>query len=239
MFIDSVGNESPLTGSAASLLGGVLTARGMHAEARTCLLHALRVESTKDGVHPTPLYELLSQLINLHTRSDAGSLDAQGLEDARPHIHAAVANLEARGALDDGNAGVLLHKMGEALLFSSTAHAGEAVQLLERARRLLKTEATYDVSSLLEIIDLELEAAQYHLAPAAEPVPGRPAPEPPLEAPEPQAAEQSQAPSASEAADESSTKQRMARLEAENQALRSENSRLREALRTVKLAVAD
>ncbi|KAJ9461955.1 hypothetical protein DIPPA_29127 [Diplonema papillatum] len=116
--------------------------------------------------------------------------------------------------------------MGEALLFSSTAHAGEAVQQLERARRLLKMDATYDVSSLLEIIDLELD-------PAAEPSPGGP----PLEAPEPQA--QSQAPSVSEAADESSTQQRVARLEAENQALRSETSRLREALRTVKLAVAD
>ena len=153
IFTQAVGGATPLTGRTAGSLGSVLLARGRPGEAFPYCLEALDAEVHKDAVHPTPFYELLARLGEA-CRADEFPSGAGSLEDAAPLVRVGVASLEARGMLADGNGGVLLQKVGEVLyLANPKANAAEAVALLTRARTLLVSETTVDLSDLIAVAD--------------------------------------------------------------------------------------
>eukprot|EP00754_Rhynchopus_humris_P021241 Rhum_TRINITY_DN14737_c12_g2::Rhum_TRINITY_DN14737_c12_g2_i1::g.113667::m.113667 len=166
IFTQAVGGATPLTGRTAGSLGSVLLARGRPGEAFPYCLEALDAEVHKDAVHPTPFYELLAKLGEA-CRADDFPGEAGSLEDAAPLVRVGVASLEARGMLADGNGGVLLQKVGEVLyLANPRANAAEAVALLTRARALLVSETTVDLSDLIAVADSLLLMAKESAAEA-------------------------------------------------------------------------
>merc|ERR1719191_2053371 len=67
LYGKSVGEEHPLYGSATHLLAKNLQKQGRGAESEPWLRASLLVESTKDGMHPTPIHEMLEELLDLKT----------------------------------------------------------------------------------------------------------------------------------------------------------------------------
>ena len=167
LFERTVGATSPLTGRAAGLLGDCLAKLGGvgAGSALRYYIKALCVEVERDAIHPTPLYELFSKIITIFADHRQKDLLSENLSDIVPFVHTALKNLERKGLLEDGNGGVLLHKMGEVLLFSgSVEDSAEAATLFRRAKMLLEEETSVDMSSLLSILEMELQTAIDHVA---------------------------------------------------------------------------
>jgi len=87
------------------------------------LVAAFDVHARMDAIHPTPIYELLSQaeqLADLGNQEMAGGGGVVGTDEKPgvdlcrlvPSVEAALDNLHFRSLDDDGNGGVVLHKLG-------------------------------------------------------------------------------------------------------------------------------
>ena len=210
LFLETVGPDSPLTGTAAFLVGDCFFIQERYEESREYFISALAVESSKDGIHCTPLFGLIDKLVTISQNLPEELM--RRLSDTHQFIEQAIVNLDDRGLLQDGNGGVLLQKMAEAFLFADKKHSLRARQLLTRARDLLINETSVDMSSLISVIDVELLVTE-----TADDVSEE---------------EDSQSVTVSEPKDNKDLL--IEKLSAENETLKTENDRLRDILKKVK-----
>jgi len=176
-----VGERSPLYGGAVDGLSRALQAEGRPIDAFDALARAFEVLASGDGIHPTPIYDLLVRAEAL-VAAAAGKPGASRVDLRRlaPFIADARANLARRRLDADGNGGVLLHKMGQVLLTCANLEedAGQeaaawdlrtrALDLLRRSLELMEaaTEAgEADLSELCAIAGLQAGLAEARLSP--------------------------------------------------------------------------
>jgi len=161
LYRTHVGTNSPLYGASVDGLSRSLESSGRRGDAFDALVSALAVQSVVDGIHPTPLFELLDRAVRLHRGRDEDSIgedpqkrflevhrnDEQDqrveLERLVVHIEAALANLKQRGLDNDGNAGVVLQKAGEIFLLTvddleARGDRTQATSLRSRAAEILR-----------------------------------------------------------------------------------------------------
>eukprot|EP01065_Artemidia_motanka_P027576 TRINITY_DN32768_c0_g1_i1.p1 TRINITY_DN32768_c0_g1~~TRINITY_DN32768_c0_g1_i1.p1 ORF type:complete len:558 (+),score=223.52 TRINITY_DN32768_c0_g1_i1:59-1675(+) len=158
----ALGSESIPAAEAARLLATALIRDGKAArhEILPLLQSALRVECSSEGIHPTPLYDILEEVLSFHTQADAD--EGPRLAWTHPHCRAAVENMDRRGLATDGHGGAVLHKIAEMYLLADTKYAADALPLLRRADSLISAEqqAGEDLGELLEVIRMETEVAE-------------------------------------------------------------------------------
>lgn len=128
----SIGQESPLYGSACERLTKAYVHSGQYQEGMETLVEAFENIATKDAVHATPLFELLG--IALEEVPLGKGVDVMMLAKLEVPIEAAVRNMHYRGLDQDANAGVLFERMARALLLCSI-HQGDPQAQAESARR--------------------------------------------------------------------------------------------------------
>eukprot|EP01062_Namystynia_karyoxenos_P036883 TRINITY_DN26864_c0_g1_i1.p1 TRINITY_DN26864_c0_g1~~TRINITY_DN26864_c0_g1_i1.p1 ORF type:complete len:600 (+),score=213.87 TRINITY_DN26864_c0_g1_i1:106-1800(+) len=247
LFSDAQGEQSPLAAGAFQKLAQGLAQQGDPEGARGAAVAALRGTVRSEGVHPTPTYELLEHILELHTQQlPEGS--TQRLVELHGDCRALVQALEQRGLLGDGDGGVVLHKVAEVLLFAGPQYAPEALRLLERAEQLVGAERGEDLEGLLDVIRMEIGVARQALAdddpdsaPLASPAPTQPElvsfpasaqPRQAAAAPAAAAWTQPQPPRSAGNADSA----HVAALSAEVERLQEENERLRVRIREVAAA---
>eukprot|EP01064_Diplonema_japonicum_P008744 TRINITY_DN16144_c0_g1_i1.p1 TRINITY_DN16144_c0_g1~~TRINITY_DN16144_c0_g1_i1.p1 ORF type:complete len:515 (+),score=152.42 TRINITY_DN16144_c0_g1_i1:53-1546(+) len=221
-FKATVGDSSPLTGSAAGLVGKVQMLQGKKIESLKYLTAALKVEANKDGIHCTPLYELVSSILSIYVEESVPA-ESGALSNIHPFLEQAIVNLDSRNELTDGNGGVLLHKIGEAYLLSQPSEHHKAYSTLKRAQCLLVAETQADLTSLLDILAVEISAVASNLTEEELCV---------LDAAVPQASKASTTEGAQN--EEHEPINEVDLLKAENDALKAENARLRSILSRVK-----
>lgn len=132
LFGRSVGDESPLYGSACEGLAKSLIHAKRFEEGFDMLVEAFTVHALKDAIHPTPLFELLG--IALEDVVHKGGLPPDTLGKLEGPIHTAVKNMAFRGIDQDANAGVLFERMAQALLRCGM-NQGDAREMAIAARR--------------------------------------------------------------------------------------------------------
>jgi len=162
-------------------LSRALQAEGRPIDAFDAVARAFEVLANGDGIHPTPIYDLLVRAEAL-VAAAAGKPGASRVDLRRlaPLIANARANLARRRLDADGNGGVLLHKMGQVLLTCANLeeNAGQeaaawdlrtrALDLLRRSLELMEaaTEAgEADLSELCAIAGLQAGLAEARLSP--------------------------------------------------------------------------
>eukprot|EP00929_Paragymnodinium_shiwhaense_P081194 TRINITY_DN42427_c0_g3_i1.p1 TRINITY_DN42427_c0_g3~~TRINITY_DN42427_c0_g3_i1.p1 ORF type:complete len:592 (-),score=189.25 TRINITY_DN42427_c0_g3_i1:46-1821(-) len=171
LYSRSIGQESPLYGSACERLTRALVHAGQYEEGLEALVEAFTVIAMQDSVHPTPLFELLGIALEEIPIAKAVALDE--LAKLEVPIEAAVYNMHYRGLDRDANAGVLFERMARALTLCSMAR-GDAEQQEAAARRrgmarsLLKRAAPVveaatkdglaDLTHITMLINTELQA---------------------------------------------------------------------------------
>eukprot|EP00747_Dinoflagellata_sp_TGD_P115721 gnl/TRDRNA2_/TRDRNA2_172225_c3_seq1.p1 gnl/TRDRNA2_/TRDRNA2_172225_c3~~gnl/TRDRNA2_/TRDRNA2_172225_c3_seq1.p1 ORF type:complete len:604 (-),score=155.23 gnl/TRDRNA2_/TRDRNA2_172225_c3_seq1:100-1734(-) len=136
LYVASVGKKSPLFCSTAEGYSRALKAEGRFSEAFEKLLEAFEVFATRDAVHPTPLFESLELALDIH-----GAEPSVPLGNFAVLIDAAIANLDRRGLVEDGNAGVVMLRAGRLLSKlpdSDGIHTARACELLERGVALVR-----------------------------------------------------------------------------------------------------
>mmetsp|Transcript_46807 Transcript_46807/g.102274 ORF Transcript_46807/g.102274 Transcript_46807/m.102274 type:complete len:560 (-) Transcript_46807:67-1746(-) len=195
LFGRSIGEESPLYGSACEGRTKSLIHGGRYEEGFEQLRETLLNTASKDAVHPTPLFELLGYA--LEDCVTTGGLDPQVLERLEEPIEIAVKNMVYRGIDQDGNAGVVFERMAQALLRCSLAQ-GDAQQQKDAARRrelaryllgragplvAASTQAgEADLTHISRLIELEGQVLDNQDALYRTALPGAPA-QPPLQLP--------------------------------------------------------
>lgn len=127
-----------LTGGAAGELGKALIVLGRVDEGERYLIEAFGVEASKDGVHLTPLYELLHEVFELSER--LGDKRAEALIALHDNIESSLFNLARREFDKDGNFAIYARLVGRVYLFSGSPFLKRSRSLLEVAYRLLKLE---------------------------------------------------------------------------------------------------
>lgn len=153
LFKQSVGTTSPLYQSAVRCISrSLFTQRRLH-EAEPWLREALRVESIKNGVHPTPLHEMTEELLSLAA--------AGGIPDFSAYhtlLQAALDNLSKHGLANDGNGGMVMHKTGRFFMASGSRYRPAALHHLLKALELISAheEPEVDTSWTCAIIELEI-----------------------------------------------------------------------------------
>lgn len=136
LYTATVGKSSPLFCSASEGLAKSLKDERKFADAYVALLEAFEVHAKGDAVHPTPLFESLDLALALYEQEP-------DIELARiaPALDAGVANLDARGQANDGNAGLVMLRGGKVLKLAADAAEGDdpeaAAALRRRAGELL------------------------------------------------------------------------------------------------------
>eukprot|EP00812_Abedinium_dasypus_P012874 NODE_637_length_1432_cov_349.092956.p1 GENE.NODE_637_length_1432_cov_349.092956~~NODE_637_length_1432_cov_349.092956.p1 ORF type:complete len:426 (+),score=172.18 NODE_637_length_1432_cov_349.092956:3-1280(+) len=132
LYLESIGTMSPLFCSAAEGLAKALQAMGQFGEAFEMLVGAFAVHAQGDAVHPTPLFESLDMALEM-----AMQKSGLPLEQLVPLIDAAVENLDRRGLVEDGNAGLVMSRGGEVLSRAGDVYRGRAAKLLARGVQLI------------------------------------------------------------------------------------------------------
>jgi len=133
LYVDTVGTRSPLFCGAAEGLAKALKAENRFEEAFPHMLEAFEVHAKGDAVHPTPLFEHLDLALELHNKCSNVPLDRLA-----PLIDAAVENLDRRGLVEDGNAGLVMSRGGKVLSRLGSAYVGRACELLHRGAGLIR-----------------------------------------------------------------------------------------------------
>lgn len=95
----------------------------------------MMLEAFKDGVHPTPLHEMLMELIDLKERKH---VDEKCLIEYHDSLYKMVGHLEDKGLASDGNGGVVMHKIAKIIAISGREYAQPALELLRRGFELVK-----------------------------------------------------------------------------------------------------
>lgn len=133
LYVKSVGKSSPLFCSTAEGLAKALRDERRYAEAFKALTEAFEVHAKGDAVHPTPLFEGLELALELHDKEPQVPLDS--FPDL---IEAGLSNLESRGQIEDGNAGLVMTRGAKVLSRLGSTHVDRALQLLHRGVGLVK-----------------------------------------------------------------------------------------------------
>eukprot|EP00397_Hematodinium_sp_SG-2012_P044265 GEMP01049401.1.p1 GENE.GEMP01049401.1~~GEMP01049401.1.p1 ORF type:complete len:419 (+),score=101.97 GEMP01049401.1:69-1325(+) len=155
LFRGALGDLSPLTGIAAEMLGKAymqdVSDKAQLEQAKAPLKLALEVQSIKDAIHPTPLHEIMENILEVHLQTKSSS----ELFRYHPTLQAAWQQLISKHP-KDANAGVVRHKMGLIFMLSGSEHAGAALSMLHEARSLIGTAEDVCVEQLLAIIDAQI-----------------------------------------------------------------------------------
>eukprot|EP01062_Namystynia_karyoxenos_P030286 TRINITY_DN22637_c0_g1_i1.p1 TRINITY_DN22637_c0_g1~~TRINITY_DN22637_c0_g1_i1.p1 ORF type:complete len:562 (+),score=184.34 TRINITY_DN22637_c0_g1_i1:70-1686(+) len=160
-FKTAIGHESPLFGGAAWKLAKCLVDRGKLEQGAEVYLEALHTHAVQDAPHPTPLMEIMDDVLVLHTQKLQGG--AAALARYLPKVEHALQNLQSRGMGDDANAGIVHHRAGEMYLWAGgEGNRSRARQHFERAEELLDTVPIeeYDLSALRAVLAQERACAE-------------------------------------------------------------------------------
>lgn len=152
LFRESVGISSPLYQSAARCISQSLLRQGQREQAEPWLREALRIESIKDGVHPTPLHDMVEELLNLGAQKCLGDFASyhQLLEDA-------ILNMTKHKVPEDGNVGMVLHKVARFFVASGKEYRPAAMGYFRRALELIGSHVDEEVDTTFHCSLLELE----------------------------------------------------------------------------------
>jgi len=160
MFREALGDTSPLTGTAAEMLAKAYmrdkeNPKSME-KAKEALRIALEVQAQKDAIHPTPLYEIVNDILSVHMETQT----CKSLSQYHATVEKAWEQLTAKGLAGDANAGLVRHKMALLYLFSGGDHVSKAFTMLLDARTLLAEgeNGGIDVTDLLDLVDQHLAA---------------------------------------------------------------------------------
>ena len=160
LFRRCVGDAHPLTANALGHLGQVLAKQGKKDQASPFLREALVLEVHKDAFHTATVFELLSNIKELHTTAGVdkdGKPSLKRLHEAyMPYVpsieHGVVrarGHLQAGDVQRDGDVGALFKISSEVLLLAGRGDKAspilaEAITLFERAKQI------YDTSTLIQ-----------------------------------------------------------------------------------------
>jgi len=160
LFREALGDSSPLTGTAAEMLAKAYMKdkdcpKSLE-NAKEALMIALEVQAGKDAIHPTPLFEIINDILDAHM----GTQTCKSLIQYHGTVEKAWEQLKAKGLANDANAGLVRHKMALVYLFSGGEHVSTAFSMLIEARALIATgrEGETDVSELLDMVDQHIAA---------------------------------------------------------------------------------
>ena len=112
IFVVTCGDDSPLSAGAMASLGKVLVRMQDFVEAQKQLKGAVSLEANKDSVHLQTVFDLLTTIMNLHTKDPKG-LDRSVFKQYLPIIHDAAKNMKAQGQPEDGDFGAFCKSAGE------------------------------------------------------------------------------------------------------------------------------
>lgn len=149
LFREALGDASPLTGIAAEMLGkAYLEDKTRIEQAKAPLQLALEVQANKDAIHPTPLHEIIDNILEAHLVTKTHD----DLVDLHPTLHLAWQQLLSKH-VKDANAGVVRHKMALIFIFSGQKYAAAGLEMLREARSLIDSAEDVDTSALVATID--------------------------------------------------------------------------------------
>jgi tetratricopeptide (TPR) repeat protein len=146
IFEVTCGDDSPLSAGALASLGRVQQRQLKLVEAQRHLKRALALEGTKDSVHLTTVYELLTSLMDLHAHNPAG-VDRSAFKQYVPILADTAQHMKAQGVPEDGDYGAFCKSAGE---FCTLAEAyNEADVYLTKAIDILSSVTAIDCAHLV------------------------------------------------------------------------------------------
>lgn len=158
-----IGSKHHLYGGACHLLAKNLTFQGRTVEAEPILFEAMSIESLKDGLHPTPCHEMLTELLDLHER---GAVTQDGLKKYHDVLRVMIMHLHTRGFLVDGNGGVVMQAVAKILLLSGQELARPALALLRKGVKLVENHVddVTDTTFIQLMMRIDIKKAENCLA---------------------------------------------------------------------------
>jgi len=158
-----IGGKHHLYGGACHLLAKNLVSQGRSVDAEPLLYEAMWIEVLKDGIHPTPCHNMLTELLHLHK---TGALVQDDLVKYHDLLRVMLMHLHCRGFLADGSGGVVMHAVAEILLLSGQELARPALALLRKGIKLVEDhdEDVVDTTWIQFAIRCEISKAQTCLA---------------------------------------------------------------------------
>jgi len=158
----SIGNKSALFGIPCYGLAKNLIAQGRVKEGEVWLYETLWIESMKDGVHPTPLHDMIMRLHDLY---DKELLPRDGLRKYHDLLRSMLMHLHCRGFMRDGNGGIIMQAVAKVLLLSGKELARPALALLRRGLKLVENhvEDVEDTSWTQLLIKFDIQNANVKL----------------------------------------------------------------------------
>ncbi|CAK0818006.1 unnamed protein product [Prorocentrum cordatum] len=113
------------------------------------------IEALKNGVHPTPCHQMLTELLGIH---EQGALKDEDLAKYHDLLRVMLMHLHCRGFLEDGNGGVVMQAVAKVLLLSGQQLARPALALLRRGIKLVEchTEDVEDTSWIQLMMQLDI-----------------------------------------------------------------------------------
>lgn len=166
LFLEALGEHSPLVGTAAEMLAKAYIKDTQNApksleSAKGALRIALKVQAQKDAIHPTPLYEIVDSLFDVHMKTKS----TKDLSEFHPMLDQAWEKLKEKDLASDANAGLVRHRMALIYLFSGNDHAAQALPLLLEAKELISTGPPELVQDLLCAVEEHIAAYLSMVAP--------------------------------------------------------------------------
>eukprot|EP01125_Pyxidicula_operculata_P004649 TRINITY_DN1748_c0_g2_i1.p1 TRINITY_DN1748_c0_g2~~TRINITY_DN1748_c0_g2_i1.p1 ORF type:complete len:383 (-),score=40.06 TRINITY_DN1748_c0_g2_i1:15-1133(-) len=147
IFRITCGNDSPLTGNALSRLGTVQLAQDKYDLAQASLAESLKWQVTYDNINMTELLELVTKILELHTKRDR-SINQSLYKPYIQYIKEANVQMKKQNIPSDDTVAVFNKTGGELCLL-----AGEFVtakEMIQSSLDYLKKVTYLDVSSLIE-----------------------------------------------------------------------------------------
>uniref|UniRef100_A0A7S1NH83 MalT-like TPR region domain-containing protein n=1 Tax=Eutreptiella gymnastica TaxID=73025 RepID=A0A7S1NH83_9EUGL len=156
IFIVTCGDDSPLSAGAMASLGKVLFRMQQLSEAQKHLKGAVALEATKDSVHLQTVFELLTIIMELHTK-DAKHLDRSEFKQYVPIIRDATENMRIQGQPEDGDYGAFCKSAGEFCALAASYQEAEgyltkAIELFSKVTEIDCTHLTQTCNALLVFV---------------------------------------------------------------------------------------
>lgn len=133
----SVGIKHHLYGGASYPLAKNLISQGRVVEAEPVLHEAMWIEVLKNSIHPTPCFNLIMDLLDLHEKGGLPKLSISKYHDL---LRVMLMHLYSRGFVADGNGGVIMQVVAKFLLLSEQELVRPALALLRRSLVLVNNE---------------------------------------------------------------------------------------------------
>uniref|UniRef100_A0A7S0FFR9 Uncharacterized protein n=1 Tax=Pyrodinium bahamense TaxID=73915 RepID=A0A7S0FFR9_9DINO len=152
LYDTAIGTDSPLYGGTVRLLAKAMRLQGRHEEAEPWMKEALRIETDKDAIHPTPIHEVLEDLLEMAAANHISNPVAY-----HDILYRAVHNLERRGHCTDGNGGMVMQKVARFLALSGGNYRPAALQYFKHALELIRGHQEPQIDTSMHCMILEME----------------------------------------------------------------------------------